>query len=36
MCNEESEHEELKLCKGAGKLSKRCLIFLQLIDPFSP
>lgn len=36
MFNDETEHEELKLCKRAGKLPKRCLIFFQLIDPFPP
>lgn len=36
MFNEETEHEELKLCKRAGKLPKRGLIFLHPIDPFPP
>lgn len=36
MFYEETEHEELKRCKGVGKLPKRCFIFLQLIDPFPP
>lgn len=36
MFNEETEREELKQCKRVGKLSKRCLIFLQLIDPLPP
>lgn len=36
MFNEETEHEELKQCKGVGKLPERCLILLQSIDPFPP
>lgn len=36
MFNEETEHEELKQCKGVEKLPEGCLIFLQLIDPFPP
>lgn len=33
MSPEDTEHEELKRCKGTGHFFQRCFVSLQLIDP---